>query len=76
MYFPTVFPLYGVPTIRADIPAPRFRRISDITNYGDQASAYALLYPSIYSNKGVYEKDFFKTRSKEEVEYIDSEGCF
>ncbi|KAL8165395.1 UNVERIFIED_CONTAM: hypothetical protein K2H54_042269 [Gekko kuhli] len=64
------FPLYGVPTIRADIPAPRFRRISDITNYGDQASAYALLYPSIYSNKGVYETDFFKTRPKEEVAHI------
>ncbi|XP_015282430.1 PREDICTED: EF-hand domain-containing family member B [Gekko japonicus] len=66
----TFFPLYGVPTIRADIPAPRFRRISDITNYGDQASAYALLYPSIYSNKGVYETDFFKTRPKEEVAHV------
>lgn len=71
MCFPTVFPLYGVPTVRADIPAPRFRRISDITNYGDQASAYALLHPSIYSDKGVHEADFFKTRPKEEVEYMD-----
>ncbi|XP_054846788.1 EF-hand domain-containing family member B [Eublepharis macularius] len=66
----TFFPLYGVPTIRADIPAPRFRRISDINNYGDQANAYALLYPSIYSNKGVYERDFFKTRPKEEIAHI------
>ncbi|XP_077158740.1 EF-hand domain-containing family member B isoform X2 [Paroedura picta] len=64
------FPLYGVPTIRADIAAPRFRRISDITNYGDQASVYALLNPSIYSNNGVYETDFFKTRPKEEVAHL------
>ncbi|XP_053120115.1 EF-hand domain-containing family member B isoform X2 [Hemicordylus capensis] len=64
------YPLYGIPTIRADIPAPRFRRISDITNYGDQAGAYALLYPSIFSNNGVYEKDVFKTRSKEEIARI------
>ncbi|XP_020663010.3 EF-hand domain-containing family member B isoform X1 [Pogona vitticeps] len=64
------YPLYGVPTIRSDIPAPQFRRISDNTNYGDQATAYALLYPSIYSNKGVYERDFFKTRSKEEIARI------
>ncbi|XP_060104748.1 EF-hand domain-containing family member B isoform X1 [Heteronotia binoei] len=64
------FPLYGVPTVRADIPAPRFRRISDITNYGDQASAYALLHPSIYNHKGVYEADFFKTRPKEEIAQI------
>ncbi|XP_066484736.1 EF-hand domain-containing family member B [Tiliqua scincoides] len=64
------YPLFGIPTIRADIPAPRRRRISDNTNYGDQASVYALLYPNIYSNKGVYEKDFFKTRSKEEIARI------
>ncbi|XP_061442126.1 EF-hand domain-containing family member B isoform X2 [Rhineura floridana] len=64
------YPLFGVPSVRADIPAPRFRRISDNTNYGDQASTYALLYPSIYSNKGVYEKDFFKIRSKEEIARI------
>ncbi|XP_070583354.1 EF-hand domain-containing family member B [Erythrolamprus reginae] len=61
------YPLYGIPTIRSDIPAPHFRRISDTTNYGDQANMYALLYPSIYSNKGVYEKDFFRIRSKEEI---------
>ncbi|XP_058038009.1 EF-hand domain-containing family member B [Ahaetulla prasina] len=61
------YPLYGIPTIRSDIPAPRFRRISDTTNYGDQATMYALLYPSIYNKKGVYEKDFFRIRSKEEI---------
>nr|XP_028607031.1 EF-hand domain-containing family member B [Podarcis muralis] len=64
------YPLLGVPTIRSDIPAPRFRRISDNTNYGDQATVYGLLYPSIYSNKGVYETDFFKTRSKDEIARI------
>ncbi|XP_044305301.1 EF-hand domain-containing family member B isoform X1 [Varanus komodoensis] len=66
----SAYPLCGVATIRADIPAPRVRRISDNTNYGDQATTYALLYPSIYSNKGVYEKDIFKTRSKEEIARI------
>ncbi|XP_013907187.1 PREDICTED: EF-hand domain-containing family member B [Thamnophis sirtalis] len=68
---PTSFyPLYGIPTIRSDIPAPRFRRISDTTNYGDQATMYALLYPSIHNKKGVYEKDFFRIRSKEEISDI------
>ncbi|XP_060639412.2 EF-hand domain-containing family member B [Anolis sagrei] len=64
------YPLYGVPSIRSDIPAPRFRRISDNTNYGDQADVYNLLYPSIFSNKGVYEKEIFQTRSKEEIARI------
>ncbi|EMP41954.1 EF-hand domain-containing family member B [Chelonia mydas] len=69
----TCYPLYGVPTIRSDIPAPRIRRISDRTNYGDEANAYALLCPSVFSEKGVYERDFFKARSKAEVLYIASE---
>uniref|UniRef100_A0A669P879 EF-hand domain family member B n=1 Tax=Phasianus colchicus TaxID=9054 RepID=A0A669P879_PHACC len=60
----------GVPTIRSDIPAPRIRRISDRTNYGDEANAYALLFPSVFSQKGVYEGDFFKSRPKAEVAEI------
>ncbi|XP_042331445.1 EF-hand domain-containing family member B isoform X2 [Sceloporus undulatus] len=67
---PSCYPLYGVPTIRSDIPAPRFRRISDNTNYGDQATAYALLSPSVLNNKGVYERDVFKSRSKVEIARI------
>lgn len=63
----------GIPTIRSDIPAPRIRRISDRTNYGDEANAYALLFPSVFSQKGVYENDFFKTRPKAEVWYFSSE---
>uniref|UniRef100_A0A8C3J4I1 EFHB C-terminal EF-hand domain-containing protein n=1 Tax=Calidris pygmaea TaxID=425635 RepID=A0A8C3J4I1_9CHAR len=60
----------GVPTIRSDIPAPRIRRISDRTNYGDEGDAYTLLFPSVFSEKGVYERDFFKTRPKEEIAQI------
>ena len=57
----------GVPTIRSDIPAPQIHRISERTNYGDEANAYALLFPSVFSQKGVYEREFFKTRPKAEV---------
>ncbi|NXW01296.1 EFHB protein, partial [Fregetta grallaria] len=66
----TRYPVCGVPTIRSDIPAPRIRRISDRTNYGDEANAYALLFPSVFSQKGVYESDFFKTRPKAEIARI------
>ncbi|XP_037684141.1 EF-hand domain-containing family member B isoform X2 [Choloepus didactylus] len=64
------YPIYGVPTIRSDIPAPRIRRISDRTNYGEEGNAYSLLHPTIFSQKGVFERDFFKTRSKEEIARI------
>ncbi|XP_058299409.1 EF-hand domain-containing family member B isoform X1 [Hylobates moloch] len=66
----TCYPICGVPTIRSDIRAPRIRRISDRTNYGEEGSAYSLLYPTIFAQKGVFERDFFKTRSKEEIAEI------
>ncbi|XP_058513174.1 EF-hand domain-containing family member B [Ochotona princeps] len=61
------YPICGIPTVRSDIPAPRIRRISDRTNYGEDGNAYSLLQPTIFSQKGVFERDFFKTRSKEEI---------
>ncbi|XP_036188617.1 EF-hand domain-containing family member B [Myotis myotis] len=68
---PTIcYPIYGVPTIRSDIPAPRIRRISDRMNYGEEGNAYSLLYPSIFGQKGVFERDFFQTRSKKEIAEI------
>ncbi|XP_010083815.1 PREDICTED: EF-hand domain-containing family member B, partial [Pterocles gutturalis] len=66
----TCYPVCGVPTIRSDIPAPQIRCISDRTNYGDQANIYALLTPSVFSQKGVYERDLFKTRPKAEIAQI------
>ncbi|XP_072649023.1 EF-hand domain-containing family member B isoform X1 [Canis lupus baileyi] len=66
----TCYPIYGVPTIRSDIPAPRIRRISDRTNYGEEGNAYSLLHPTVFGQKGVFERDFFKTRSKKEIAEI------
>lgn len=59
--------VFGVPTIRSDIPAPRIKRVADTTNYGDEPGAYSLLYPSLYSNMGLYGEDFFAYRSQEEI---------
>ncbi|XP_068752255.1 EF-hand domain-containing family member B-like [Montipora capricornis] len=61
---------YGVPTIRSDLPAPTTRRVADTTNYGDESDAYGLINPSIYSNHGVHEKDFFQPRDQYEIRRI------
>ncbi|XP_076978750.1 uncharacterized protein LOC143651822 isoform X2 [Tamandua tetradactyla] len=61
------YPIFGVPTVLSDIPALRIRCISDRTNYGEEGNAYSLLHPTIFSQKGVFERDFFKTRSEEEA---------
>lgn len=62
--------VYGVPTVRSDLPAPLLRRISDRRNYGDESSAYGLINPNLYSNFGLTERDFFMPRSQEEIREI------
>ncbi|XP_018765316.2 EF-hand domain-containing family member B [Serinus canaria] len=64
------YPLCGVPSIRSDIPAPQVQRLSDTTNYGDQGSSFSLLFPSVFSQKGVYEKHLLKKRPKAEIKQV------
>ncbi|XP_019618184.1 PREDICTED: EF-hand domain-containing family member B-like [Branchiostoma belcheri] len=64
------FRAYGIPTVRSDLPAPLIKRVSDRKNYGDESNAYGLVNPSIYSNHGVHEKDFFEARPKTEIAHI------
>ncbi|KAF7691998.1 EF-hand domain-containing family member B isoform X2 [Silurus meridionalis] len=61
---------YGVPSVRTDLAAPRIKRISDRTNYGEEGTAYALLFPTLYSLFGVDERHFFCPRTKEEMKQI------
>lgn len=63
---------YGTSTVRSDLPAPHVKRISDSTNYGDESDAHGLINPSIYSNRGVHEKDFFQPRAPEQIHQIFS----
>ncbi|XP_038047870.1 EF-hand domain-containing family member B-like [Patiria miniata] len=62
--------MYGIPTIRSDLSAPRIKRISDNKNYGDESDAFGLINPSMYSNRGVYEKDFFQARPQTQIKDI------
>ncbi|RNA39195.1 EF-hand domain-containing family member B, partial [Brachionus plicatilis] len=64
--------VYGVPTIRNDIPAPEFKKIQDRTNYGTDGTAWSLLSPSVFSHHGVYEKDVLQPRPKETIRQIMS----
>ncbi|XP_064646873.1 EF-hand domain-containing family member B-like [Lineus longissimus] len=61
---------YGVPTNRTDLPAPRIKRIDDRKNYGDESDAHGLTNPSIFTRHGVFERDFLRGRSKDEIKSI------
>ncbi|MED6286438.1 hypothetical protein CHARACLAT_005980 [Characodon lateralis] len=61
---------YGIPSKRSDLPAPRIKRVSDRTNYGDLSTAADLLHPSVHALRGVHEEHFFCPRTKKEIEEI------
>jgi hypothetical protein len=59
-----------VPSIRNDIVAPELKKIQDKTNYGNDGNAWSLISPSIFAQHGVYESDFLKPRTKQEIQLI------
>ncbi|TSK20150.1 EF-hand domain-containing family member B [Bagarius yarrelli] len=61
---------YGVPSVRTDLLVPCIKRISDRTNYGEEGTAYELLFPSLYSLYRVDERHLFCPRTKNEMEQI------
>ena len=58
---------YGVPSIRRDLPVKKIKSVSDMKNYGDEPDAYDLLYPHPEAIRGVYDEDFEKLLTKEEI---------
>ena len=59
--------IYGIPSIRRDLPKKTKRSVSDFKNYGDEPDAYDLLYPHPEAIRGVYDEDFDKLLTKEEI---------
>ena len=59
--------IYGVPSIRRDLPKKVNKSVTDIKNYGDEPDAYDLLYPHPEAIRGVYDEDFEKLYTKEEI---------
>ncbi|KAK7146707.1 hypothetical protein R3I94_009518 [Phoxinus phoxinus] len=67
---PANYHIYGVPSVRTDLPAPRIKRIGDRTNYGDESTARDLLHPPLHSLHGVHEEEFLSPRTKDEIAQI------
>jgi len=59
--------VYGTPSIRADLPAPRLRSVADSMNYGDEHNSKGLLYPSKFAYDGVAESEFLCDRDPVEI---------
>mmetsp|Transcript_31977 Transcript_31977/g.70018 ORF Transcript_31977/g.70018 Transcript_31977/m.70018 type:complete len:448 (-) Transcript_31977:159-1502(-) len=61
---------FGCPSIRHDIPKPRFRSVADTQNYGNEVGASALLNPQRFELAGIPDSDFLKRRPQGEVRDI------
>ena len=59
--------VFGVPSIRSDIPAPALKSVADHQNYGDEVGTGPLLYPPRFADEGVTQADFLTATSKEEI---------
>lgn len=64
--------IFGVPSIRSDLPPKNKDKISvsDTTNYGGEKDAYELLYPNIHAPKGFEQDELQLKISKEEVFFL------
>ncbi|XP_008321509.1 EF-hand domain-containing family member B isoform X2 [Cynoglossus semilaevis] len=61
---------YGIPSVRSDLPAPTIKSVCDFTNYGDMTTAADLLYPTAFSQHGVYREHLQCPRSRKEITQI------
>jgi len=65
--------VFGVPSLRKDIIAPKIKSVADKNNYGDEFGAQDVLYPEQYAFDAVEEKDFLKIRAADEIRKIFAE---
>jgi hypothetical protein len=61
---------FGVPCIRNDLPQrdANSKSVADNTNYGNEASAVSLIFPSAGAERGVVESDYVKPYDKVELQ--------
>jgi len=63
---------FGVPSVRHDLEPPPVhkRSVASATNYGDDHSAFGLLYPQKFGFRGVSDGDFFDRREADEMQSL------
>ena len=63
---------FGVPTVRYDLPRPANKRITNAKNYGDDASAAALLYPTSFTANGLSDELFSRKLPLKEFQDLNA----
>lgn len=67
--------VFGVPSIRNDIPKKKQKSVADPQNYGDEVPAVQILYPDYWQRFGLEPDAFYQPRPKAELrDLFDSIG--
>jgi len=56
--------IYGVPTVRKDIKAPKKQSIANAQNYGNEPNSMQLIHPCATAERGVNEQHYNQQMSK------------
>jgi hypothetical protein len=59
--------VYGVPSVRYDIAAPRVKSVANHNNYGGEPNASGVVHPPKYAALGLFEEDFCELLDKGEM---------
>ena len=65
--------IYGVPTVRHDIKAPKKQSIANAQNYGNEPNSKHLIHPATMVERGINEQHFLQHMSKDAMR---SDSCF
>ena len=67
--------VFGAPTIRTDLTAPKVKSVADNQNYGNELGAFSLIYPSDALNDGLEEDEYLRLRAPEDLyEIFENSG--
>ena len=62
--------IYGVPTVRHDIKAPRKQSIANAQNYGNEPNSQQLIHPAAMVERGIHEQHFLQQMPKDAIRQV------
>lgn len=62
--------VFGVPSVRTDLPAPKVQKLTSNNDYGDGATAQTALYPSSFDKLGLSRAEVLRPVTLAEVQSI------
>lgn len=62
--------VFGLPSVRTDVPLPVARSVANTHNYGNEPTAYQLLTPPKCVDLGVKEEHLLQPRSRHEMQEL------